>query len=153
VIHPTTRSGYAEIADARKTIPTALALGMLDKDLKVGEKPRSAGRKRRHSISPRRRSGRASQARDGDFNGRSEARAGLFSGDRAGTSWTSRPISPPIRDGVAKALDLPPTALREDPSLSGDWQSHAGTLERANQTRSSSRACNAAFSSACKART
>ena len=35
IIGPTIRSGYKEIAVARKTIPPALALGMLDKNLKV----------------------------------------------------------------------------------------------------------------------
>ncbi|HZZ28714.1 MAG TPA: NfeD family protein [Pirellulales bacterium] len=35
VIGPTIHSGYKEIADARGTIPAAIALGMLDKNLKV----------------------------------------------------------------------------------------------------------------------
>jgi membrane-bound serine protease (ClpP class) len=36
-IDPIARRGYAEIADRRKTIPTAVALGLLDKDLAVHE--------------------------------------------------------------------------------------------------------------------
>ena len=35
VISPFMRSGYAEVAESRRTIPLAIALGMLDRELKV----------------------------------------------------------------------------------------------------------------------
>ncbi|HEY2149039.1 MAG TPA: NfeD family protein [Pirellulales bacterium] len=119
-IDPTTRSGYLEIAAAHKSVAPALALGMLDKNVKVLKvvtdqatefvlpseldelkKHRTIQKQEELSPSP------------GLFSGR-EAR------DKLGT-FVSRLVKD--RQDVARAFDLPPEAVRDDPSLfGGTWK-------------------------------
>jgi membrane-bound ClpP family serine protease len=118
VIGPTIRSGYKEIADARKNIPPALALGMLDKDLKVLKVLTEQGtdiilstdldalKKQRAVI-------------------KSEELApvpGLYSGNRGRTELGFVTFLADSRQDVAKDLGLAPDALRDDPRQGGPWR-------------------------------
>ena len=121
VIGPVIRSGYAQIADARKSIPQAIALGMLDKELEVlkveigGE---SAGtqyiladqleelRKRETVLSHK----------------RLEPRPGFYTGTTARQDLGFASLVVDSRESLARQLDLPASAVKEDPSLIGGWQ-------------------------------
>jgi len=119
VIGPTIRSGYKEIADARKNIPPALALGMLDKDLKVLKVLTEQGtdiilstdleelEKHRSVLKP------------------PEELApvpGLYSGERGRSELGFVTFKADSRQDVANELGLAPDDLRDDPSLGGAWK-------------------------------
>lgn len=117
-IGATMRIGYQEIANRRRTIPAAVALGMLDKSLEVLKvetefspefilRSELEDLKKKHTTQPPIVLNRAGQL--AQFSG-SEARqlgfVKFLAADRA---------------ALAKALSLSPQALQDDPSLSGDW--------------------------------
>ncbi|MBU4270753.1 MAG: hypothetical protein KKE86_14795 [Planctomycetes bacterium] len=119
IITPTQRSAYTEIAGRRRTVPTPLALGMLDRAIKVLRVETEVGpefvttegleelKKRRAAKQPEvvKRAGEP----------------GVFSGEDARRMGFASYLAD-NRRGVADALELPPTALVDDPSLEGDWR-------------------------------
>jgi membrane-bound serine protease (ClpP class) len=119
-IDPTTRSGYLEVAAAHKSIAPALALGMLDKNVKVLKVVTDQATefvlpseldelKKHHAIQKQ----EELSPSPGLFSGR-ESR------DKLGT-FVSRLVKD--RQDVARAFDLPPEAVRDDPSLfGGTWK-------------------------------
>jgi membrane-bound serine protease (ClpP class) len=120
IIDPTTRSGYMEIADAHKTIPPAIALGMLDKNVKVLKVVTDVATEfvlsseleelKKHHVVQRQEELSPSP--------------GLFSG-RQGREQLGGFVSRLVKDrlDVARAFDLPPEAVRDDPSLlGGTWR-------------------------------
>lgn len=119
-ISPVHRSGYAEIADLRDTVPVDLALGMLDPAVEVYqvqtvthwefvlgnrlpeiEKQKTVVVKRPPLI-------RAGEA-------------GLFTGQQAHDLGFVRYLVSTPAD-LARDLGLPPEALDEDPSVDGGWR-------------------------------
>ncbi len=118
------KSAYQLIADAQKTVPAAIALGMLDKEVTVIRAVTDAGTE--YVLSDELEKLRK------DRNVQSaeplSPRPGLFSGKRARlelgfVSYNASDIA-----GVAKSLGLPEAALLEDPSLDRDWQPIQVTL-------------------------
>lgn len=113
------RSAYVEIAGRRRTVPVAVALGMLDRAMEVFEVETEVGQefvtpegleklKKEHATKPPVVLKRAGEW--GEFSGEQGRRLGFVSflaGDR--------------RD-VVKALELPATAVEDDPSLEGRWR-------------------------------
>ena len=118
-ITPTLRSAYTEIANRRRTVPAALALGMLDpavEVLQVGTEVGSefvtpeglAQLKKEHTTKEPVVVKRAGEL--GEFSG-SEARRLSFASYLAAD-----------RRELIKALELPPAAVEDDPSLEGGWR-------------------------------
>ncbi len=118
-IDPTLRRGYAEIAGRRRTIPEAVALGMLDRQLAVYRVDTLDGVRYvlGDELEVLRNQGAFSEAETispaGDFvtlrgdRLRELGFASHLAGDRA---------------ELAAALELPATAIEEDPSLVTGWQ-------------------------------
>jgi membrane-bound serine protease (ClpP class) len=117
-LDPTTRSAYADIADAHKTVPAAIALGMLDKNVKVDKVVTEVSTefilsteleelKKRHTI----------QSIE-----ELSPTPGLFSGRQARSQLAVASYLAKDRVEVAGALDLPLEAVRDDPSLGGGWR-------------------------------
>lgn len=118
-ITPTVRSAYREIAGRRKTIPAAVALGLLAPEQEVFEVETEVSREyvTRDELGEleKRRAIRSSQViipagQPGQFRGEDLRRMGL-------ASYLAED-----RNDVARGLDLPPDALREDPSRGGHWR-------------------------------
>ena len=124
-IRPSQRSVYAEIADSRdrKTISSAVALWLLDPSLNVLKVETNAGRefvleedlkklRKKRTIDPQQtRPLRDLVAgRPGQFNGKEGWRLGFVDS------------MPPTAEKAAKALGLPPAAMKEDTSLVRDWK-------------------------------
>ncbi|MBN1394621.1 MAG: hypothetical protein JW959_06330 [Pirellulales bacterium] len=118
-ITPTQRSAYAEIAGRRRTVPVPLALGMLDRGLEILQVKTEVGPeyvaaegleelKKRRAVGPPEVVKRAGEP-------------GVFSGEDARQMGLVSYLASDRRD-VGKALELPPTALADDPSLLGDWR-------------------------------
>jgi membrane-bound serine protease (ClpP class) len=117
-IDPPTRDAYKQIADAHKVIPAAVALGMLDKELKVlkvvtetdtefilstelDELKKHRGVKTVEELTPT---------------------PGLYSGRRGRSELGFVSYLANDRAEVARALDLPAEAVRDDPSNYGGWR-------------------------------
>lgn len=118
-INPALLSAYREIALRRKTIPVEVALALLDPAREVYEVETEVSReyvsaegldelKQRRTIESSRVLFPAGQA--GRFTGTEGRRLGFVS------YLASNPQE------VARALELPPEAVEEDPSLGGDWR-------------------------------
>ncbi len=119
-IPPTMRSVYSEIASRRWTVPVVIALGMLDpslevlqvktdeRDLRYVTPEELAELKKKHSTEPPIVVKRAGE--QGQFSG-AEARRWGFVGYLAAD-----------RRDVARALQLPSTAIEDDPSLDEEWK-------------------------------
>ncbi len=119
-IDATMRMAYKEIADVHKTVPPAIALGMLDKNLKVEKVVTDVSteyvlssemddlKKHQHIQSHEELSPTPL----------------LFSGRQARDQFGGRVVSRLVKDrlDVARAFDLPPDAVRDDPSLLGAWR-------------------------------
>ncbi len=117
-IGPTIRSGYKEIAEARKTIPPALALGMLDKDLKVLKVTTEIGTEFILADElPELKKHRTIQKVE-----ELTPTPGLYSGRKARQDLGFVSYLADDPPAVAKALDLPASAMRDDPSLYGGWK-------------------------------
>ncbi len=118
-IDPTVRSGYSEIANRRRTVPAAVALAMLDKNVEVLKvetevSPEFVLRseldelKKNHAIQnqqPLNRPGEFAQ-----FTGREARELGFVK------------YLADDRDALARALSLSTEMLRDDPSLAGQWR-------------------------------
>jgi membrane-bound serine protease (ClpP class) len=115
----TIRSAYAEIANRRRTVPAVLALAMLDPSAEVLRVETEVGAelvtpdglanlKKQHTTKEPTVVKRAGEP--GEFTG-SEARRLSF------VSYLAAD-----RRELGKALDLPPAAVEDDPSLEGGWR-------------------------------
>jgi membrane-bound ClpP family serine protease len=119
IITPTLRSAYTEIANRRRTVPAILALGMLDPAVQVLDVETEAGSefvtpeglaklKKQHTTKEPVVVKRAGE--QGEFNG-GEARR-----------WSIARYLAADRRELVKALELPPAAIENDPSLEGGWR-------------------------------
>jgi len=117
-IDPTVRRGYSEIADSRKTIPVAVALGMLDPDLEVLQVETEVSREfALRSDLEKIRQQRTIQA---ESVLKPAGGSRLFSGRKARELGIVKYLAAD-RAALAKALSLPVAELEEDPSQGGDW--------------------------------
>lgn len=118
-ISPGQRSAYTEIASRRNTIPAPVALGLLDPEQEVLDVTTEVSREfvtrqglakleKDHTIRSSEVLIPAGQA--GKLRGEDLRRLGMVS------------YLAENRTELARALDLPPEALRDDPSLGGDWR-------------------------------
>jgi membrane-bound serine protease (ClpP class) len=118
-ITPALRGDYAEIANRRRTVPALLALAMLDPSVEVLRVETEVGAefvapdglaklKKQHTIKEPTVVKRAGEP--GEFTG-SQARRLSF------VSYLAAD-----RRELVKALDLPPAAVEDDPSLEGGWR-------------------------------
>ena len=114
-IDPPTRDAYKQIADAHKVIPAAVALGMLDKDLKVLKVV--TGTDTEFILSSEMdelKKHRAVQTVD-----ELTPRPGLYSGRRGRSELGFVSYLASDRAEVARALDLPVEAMRPRPRAAG----------------------------------
>jgi membrane-bound ClpP family serine protease len=114
------RSGYREIADRRRTIPAAVALGMLDPQLQVQQVQTAGGV--RYLLAedvPELQRSTTVQSVDTIIPA---GEMGLFRGDELRVQYNF--VSHLARDRVqlAAALGVPPQQLEQDPSLGGSWR-------------------------------
>lgn len=118
-ITPTLRSAYTEVANRRRTVPTAIALGMLDQALEILQVETEVGNefvtpeglvklRKEHATKEPVIVKRAGEA--ANFTG-AEARRLSFANYLAAD-----------RRELVKALELPPAAIEDDPSLEGGWR-------------------------------
>ena len=118
-IDPTVRRGYSEIADRRRTIPSAVALGMLDPALHVQRVTTTTGT--RHILSDdvaELQRTTTVQSIDTVFPA---GEVGLLSGDRLRLEYNFASHLASDRQELAAALDVPAGELEIDPSLGGRW--------------------------------
>ena len=135
-ITPTLRSAYTEIANRRRTVPAILALGMLDPALEVLDVETETGSefvtpdglaqlKKQHTTKEPVVVKRAGE--QGEFTG-SEARR-----------WSIARYLAADRRELVRALELPPAAVENDPSLESGWRAVRVDLKgplRADSVRS-----------------
>lgn len=118
VIGPTVRSGYKEIADARRTIPSAIALAMLDPSLKALKVSTEVG---------------TEYVLEGDLDELKQRRVVqsveelkphplLVDGRRARQDLGFVSYLAEDRADVARALKLPRDAMQDNPELAGGWR-------------------------------
>lgn len=118
-ISPTLRSAYAEIANRRRTVPAVIALAMLDSAIEVLQVSTEVGSefttpeglpklKQQRTIKTPVVVKRAGEP--GAFSGAEGRRLGFVS------------YLASDRRELVKALDLPPAAVENDPSLEGGWR-------------------------------
>jgi membrane-bound serine protease (ClpP class) len=118
-ITATERSAYTEIAGRRRTVPVVLALGMLDRAMEVLQVETEVGQeyvtpegleklKKEHATKPP-----VVVKRVGEW--------GEFSAEQARRLGFAGFLAADRRD-VVKALELPVTAVEDDPSLEGRWR-------------------------------
>jgi membrane-bound serine protease (ClpP class) len=121
-IGKTERIAYAEIADRRKTIPTEVALWLLDPSREVLVVQTEAGRQ---CVTPQQletlRKTERTILSEQPLREWVEGQPGQLSGDEA---WRLDIVSykPAKRQDVAGLLELPPEAINEDPSLIQQWR-------------------------------
>jgi membrane-bound serine protease (ClpP class) len=118
-ITPPMRIAYSDIANRRRTVPVAVALGMLDPALEVLQVETEVDQqyvlpddlpklKKEHAIKEPVVLKRAGETYE-------------ISGAEARRLDFAKYLAADRRD-VAKALELPPTAIEENPSLDSDWR-------------------------------
>jgi membrane-bound serine protease (ClpP class) len=118
-ITPPQRIAYTDIAGRRRTVPVVVALGMLDSALEVLQVQTEVAQeyvtpddlvklKKEHTTKEPVVLKRAGETCE-------------FSGAEARRLGFAKSLAANRRD-VAKALELPPTAIEEDPSLDGGWR-------------------------------
>jgi membrane-bound serine protease (ClpP class) len=119
-IDMTMRGGYSEIAGRRMTIPSAVALGMLDKQLTVYKVKSNGGT--RYVLEEELRELQQKGAVDSlDTISRAGDWAKFTGRDmRLKYAWVSHLASD--RKQLASALNLSPTALQENRALDGKWK-------------------------------
>lgn len=118
-IDPTVRRGYSEIADRRRTIPSAVALGMLDPELQVQRVTTAMGV--RYSLTedvPEIQQTTTVQAIDTIIPAGEE---GLLAGDKLRLDFGFVSHLAQDRQELASSLEVPPSDLEIDPSFGGEW--------------------------------
>ncbi len=118
VIGPTIRSGYKEISDARSTIPAAIALGMLDRNLKVLKVTTEVGTEYVTQDGLAELEKRRLVEKKVELS----PRPLLVDAERARTDlgFVSYLVDGPQE--VAQALHLPVSAMQDNPALLGGWR-------------------------------
>ncbi|MEN6457878.1 MAG: NfeD family protein [Thermoguttaceae bacterium] len=116
---PTVRSAYAEIAGRRRTLPTAIVEGLLDPAIEVLSVGTEGG------VEYVTRDGlkqlRQHRATNEPVVIKRAGEQGELSGNELRQRALIKYLAADRRD-VARALDLPPTAIAHDPSLEGGWR-------------------------------
>ena len=118
-IGPTMRRGYSEIAEQRRTIPVAVVLGMLDKELAVYKVQTLDGVRYvlQDELEELQRTATVSSVESiippGDL--------GRFTGRDLRLKFGFASHLAKDREELAAALQLPARAIEEDPSLGGAW--------------------------------
>ncbi len=117
-IGPTIRSGYKEIADARRTIPPAVALAMLDKDLTALKVTTEVGTEyvladELDDLKQRRVVQATEELKPRPF---------LFDGRRGRQELGLVSYLADDRADLAHSLGLSPASLQDNPALTGGWQ-------------------------------
>ncbi|MEN6450387.1 MAG: NfeD family protein, partial [Thermoguttaceae bacterium] len=115
----TVRIAYDEIAARRRTLPTAIVQGMLDPAVKVLAVETDVGQEyvtldRLAELKKRRASKEPVVVKEAGEQGQ-------FSGNELRQRGLVKYLASDRRE-VARALELPPTAVAHDPSLEGGWR-------------------------------
>ncbi len=126
-IGPTVRSGYKEIADARRTIPAAVALAMLDRDVQALKVTTEVGTEyvladELDALKQRRVVQATEELKPRPF---------IFDGRRGREELGLVSYLADDRAELAHSLNLPPSALQENPALTGGWQPVQVDIKRA----------------------
>lgn len=119
-IDMTVRRGYSEIADRRRTIPNAVVLAMLDKQLTVSKVQTTEGT--RYVLDEELKE---LQQKAAVSSVETVSRAGdwaKFTGRDLRLKYAFVSHLASDRKQLATALQLPPTALQENSSVDGTWQ-------------------------------
>ncbi len=119
-ITPTMRSAYSEIAGRRWTVPVVIALGMLDPALEVLQ-VKTDERDQKYVTPEELEKLKRQHATEPPVVVKRAGEQGVFSSDEA-RRWGFVSFLAADRRDVAKALELPPTAIEDDPSLDGGWK-------------------------------
>jgi membrane-bound serine protease (ClpP class) len=116
---PTMRSSYSEIAGRRRTVPAVVALGMLDPALEVLQVETEVDR--RYVTPDELEKLKKEHTTKEPVVVKKTGEVGEFSGVDARRFGFAKYLAADRRE-VAKALELPPTAIEDDPSLEGGWR-------------------------------
>jgi membrane-bound serine protease (ClpP class) len=119
VIEPSVRSAYAEVAKRRMSIPSDVALAMLDPATKLVMVETDVSRE--FVLDSRLEELRKQKAFGEPKVIKPAGQPGVFTGTQAWELGFVKSLADD-RAGVAKALGLPRAAIEEDPSLEGDWR-------------------------------
>ena len=118
-IDPTVRRGYTEIADRRRTIPSAVALGMLDSQLHVQRITTAVGT--RYVLSDEVEAIQRNTAVQSVDTVIPANEVGLLPGDRLRLEYNFVSHLANDRRELAVALGIAPGDLQVDPSMGGSW--------------------------------
>ncbi len=126
----TEQIAYREIAGRRKTIPTEVALWMLDPSREVLVVQTEAGREclSAEQLEELEKTGELTILSQEPLRQWAKGQPGQLTGDEA---WRLDMVSykPVKRSDVARLLELPPNAINEDPSLVQQWRAILVTLK------------------------
>lgn len=118
-IDPTVRRGYSEIADRRRTIPSAVALGMLDPELHVQRVTTAMGV--RYALSEDVAEIQQSTTVQSIDTMIPAGEVGLLAGDKLRLDYGFVSHLVQDRQELAAALVVPTSDLEIDPSFGGEW--------------------------------
>ncbi len=119
-ITPTLRSAYSEIAGRRRTVPVSVALGMLDPALEVLQV--ESDKMTSEFVTPEELKELKKQHTTKEpVTVKRAGEVSEFSGAEA-RRWGWAKYLAADRKGLLRALDLPSTAVEDDPSLEGGWR-------------------------------
>ncbi len=126
VISPFVRSGYKEVADSRSTIPVAIALGMLDRNLKVLKVTTEVGTEYvlEDDLEKVKKDRTVLNLEE------LKPRPLLVDGRRARQELGFVSYLVEDRAGLAQALKLSPDSLQDNPALAGGWKPVQVNLRR-----------------------
>jgi hypothetical protein len=119
-IGATVRRGYAEIAESRRTVPSAIALGMLDKDLQVVQVTTQNGGVL-FVLSDELEKVKAERTVRSIETIKPAGELARFRGDRMRSLGFASYLASD-RNELAAALKVRPENLEFDPSLGGEWR-------------------------------
>lgn len=126
VISPTLLGGYREIADARRTVPAAVAVGLLDKSATVSRVETSSGVK--YAMADELKELESKEAVKGTDTVL-DADTRILTASDLRTKYLFASHLAEGRAELAAALSLSPEELEEDPSLTRAWKAFRVRLE------------------------
>ncbi len=118
-IDETLRRGYSEIADRRRTIPSAVAVGLLDREVQVRRLTTAQGT--RFALDSEVAAIQAETTVQKIDTIIPVGEVGLLSGDKLRLDYGFVSHLAQDRKQLAAALNVPPSDLEIDPLLGGDW--------------------------------
>jgi len=118
-IEPSVRSAYAEVAKRRMSIPSDVALAMLDPATELVMVETDVSRE--YVLASRLQELAKQKAFGAPKVIKAAGQPGLFTGTQAWDLGLVKSLADD-RAGVAKALGLPRAAIDDDPSLDGEWR-------------------------------